>query len=83
MEVKRSHPELFACGNDFELVSDGYPLIFKRTTGKETFACAVNPSEREYPVKMGAGEMLASSNVILKENEIVLNAVSYVWMKII
>ena len=81
VEVKRSHPELFACGNDFELVSDGYPLIFKRTTGKETFVCAVNPSEREYTLDMKAGEILASANMEMAADGITLKPISYAWIK--
>lgn len=81
VEVKRGLPELFACGNDFELVSDDYPLVFKRSTGEDTFICAVNPSEREYILDMKAGEVLASSNVVLRENKIVLSAASYLWMR--
>lgn len=78
--VKRQYPELFSCGNKFELLSDEYPLVFKRTNGKVIFICAVNPSEREYTLEIEAGEMLASSNVEVGEGTITLKAVSYVWM---
>lgn len=82
VEIKRTYPELFGCGNEFELISDTYPLVFKRTTGQESLICAVNPSEREYKLDMKAGEVLASSHVEISENKITLKPISYVWMKV-
>lgn len=82
VEIKRTHPELFGCGNEFELISDTYPLVFKRTTGEESFICAVNPSEREYTLNIKAGDVLASSCVEILENKITLKPISYVWMKV-
>lgn len=82
VQVKREHPELFACGNEFEVVSDTYPLVIKRTTGEDTFICAVNPSEREYTLDVKAGEILADTNIDVKDGIVTLKAVSYVWMKL-
>lgn len=82
VDIKRNHPELFACGNTFELVSEDYPLVFKRTNGKEALICAVNPSEREYTLDMKEGQVLAASNADVNEQKVVLKAVSYVWMKV-
>ena len=79
VEVKRKYPDLFSCGNEFELVSDTYPLVFKRTTGKEIFICAVNPSEREYTLEIEIGEVLAALNVDMKGKCIVLKPISYIW----
>lgn len=81
VEVKRAYPELFGCGNEFELISDTYPLVFKRTTGEESLICAVNPSDREYVLDMKLGEVLSSSNVVISESSIILKPISYVWMK--
>lgn len=81
VEVKRSHPELFACGNAFELVSEDYPLIFKRTSGEEIFLCAVNPSKREYVLNIKGGEVLAASNVLVEEDRVVMRGLSYLWIK--
>lgn len=82
VEVKRNHPALFACGNEFEVVSDDYPVVFKRSNGTDTFICAVNPCEREYTLDMKSGEVLASSNAEVKDENITLRAISYVWMKV-
>ena len=81
VEIKRTYPELFGCGNEFELISDTYPLVFKRTTGEESLLCAVNPSERECTVDIKTGEVLASSNAEITENKITLKPISYIWMK--
>ena len=81
VEVKRAYPELFGCGNEFELISDTYPLVFKRTTDEKSLICAVNPSEREYTVDMEMGKVLASSNIEIGENQITLKPISYAWME--
>ena len=83
VEVKREHANLFACGNEFELVSETYPLVYKRTSGDETLICAINPSEREYTVDVKVGEVLASANAEVTEDGITLKETSYVWMKVI
>lgn len=81
VDIKRSHPEIFACGNQFELISEGYPLVFKRTNGKETLICAVNPSERTYTLEENVRQVLASSNVTFECGKAVLHADSYLWGK--
>lgn len=82
VEVKRQYPELFACGNKLEVVSDDYPVIFKRTDGENTLLCVVNPSDREYNLKIETGDVLVSSNVIVGDGNLTMQAVSYIWMKI-
>lgn len=79
--VKRAYPELFSCGNGFQVISDTYPLVFQRTAGKETFLCAVNPSEREYKLEMEVGEVLAAAGAEVSKGCITLKPVSYIWMK--
>ena len=61
------------------MVSDTYPLVFKRITRKEIFICAVNPSEREYTLDVEIGEVLADLNVDVKSKCIVLKPISYIW----
>ncbi len=82
VEIKRNNPELFSCGNEFELVSDTYPLIFKRKSKGETFICAINPSEREYTANFNVKETLSSLNALVKNDSIVLKPISYIWAKI-
>ena len=81
VEIKRKYPKLFGCGNDFELISDTYPLVFTRKSGEEKLICAINPSEREYKLDVKKGEMLSASNVEVSDNSIVLKPTSYLWMK--
>lgn len=80
VEVKRMHPELFSCGNDFKLVSDSYPLLFQRKAEDVSLLCAVNPTDRTYTLDMNVGEVLASSNVEICDGKIILKATSYLWM---
>ncbi|MBQ9860174.1 MAG: glycosylase [Clostridia bacterium] len=80
--VKRENPDLFGCGNGFELVSDTYPLVFKRTDGKRTLLCAVNPSEREYTLDTPHKAVLASANATVEADKVTLAPVSYVWLEI-
>ncbi len=80
--VKREYADLFACGNDFKVVSDHYPLVYQRTTADATLVCAVNPSEREYRFDMKTGEVLASNHVEIFDEYIVLKPLSYAWIKI-
>ena len=80
--IKREYPELFACGNEFALVSQNYPLVFRRKSGNQTLLCAVNPSEREYSLEVEQGQVLASSNAELKDGSVLMRPVSYLWMKI-
>ena len=82
VSIKRDHPELFACGNTFELVSDTYPLVFKRTDGEHTVFCAVNPSDREYMVNTTHKTVLAYCHAAVESDRVVLGAQSYVWLEV-
>lgn len=77
--IKRENPDLFGCSNDFELVSDTYPLIFKRKTDKGELLCAINPSEREYEIS-ASGEVLAASNAEIKDGRVAMGPISYAWI---
>ena len=80
--VKREYPELFASDNAFEVISDDYPAIFKRSDGKNTLLCIVNPSERVYTLDVQTGETLISSNVTVEDGKVTMKGVSYLWMKL-
>lgn len=82
VEVKRKYAGLFACGNEFELISDTYPIVYKRTNEQGTLICAVNPSNREYDVDISTGEVLSSSNAVVEDHKIILKPISYMWMKL-
>lgn len=82
VSIKRDHPELLACGNTFELVSDTYPLVFKRTDGEHTVFCAVNPSDREYTVNTTHKTVLAYCHAAVESDRVVLGAQSYVWLEV-
>lgn len=81
VRVKRENPELFGAGNEFELISDTYPLIFKRKGDNGALFCAVNPSKREIKIQNPSGEILASNNVEINDTEITLKETSFIWMK--
>ncbi|MBQ6830866.1 MAG: glycosylase [Clostridia bacterium] len=80
--VKREYPELFASDNAFEVISDDYPAIFKRSDGENTLLCIVNPSERVYTLDVQTGETLISSNVTVEDGKVTMKGVSYLWMKL-
>lgn len=82
VRIKRGNPDLFESTNTFELVSDTYPLIFKRKGQDGELLCAVNPSKREYRIENSGGEVLFSHNTDINKDEIVLKEASFVWMKL-
>ena len=82
VEIKRRYPELFACGNELEVLSEGYPLVFSRTNEKEKLVCAVNPSDRDFTLDIKGGKILTAVNVEMTGETAALKAVSYLWMKV-
>lgn len=81
VRIKRENPDLFGAANEFELVSDTYPLVFKRKCEKGELLCAVNPSAREEKIENFGGEILFSHNAEINEKQIVLKEASFIWMK--
>lgn len=81
VEIKRKYPQLFGAGNQFELLTDKYPLCFRRTNGAESLLCVVNPSKNEYRLERNKGKVLASANTELHEDSIVMKGCSYLWIK--
>ena len=82
VEIKRSHPELFSARTGIELVSDTYPLVFKRGAGENGFLCAINPSEREYTISAVHKEVLAAQNAEIDGQNIKLKPLSFVWLSV-
>ncbi len=79
--IKRANPDLFDATNSFELISDTYPLIFKRKGENGELFCIINPSNREYRIEKSNGDILASYNAEISKNDIILKGTSFVWMK--
>lgn len=81
VRIKRENPDLFSAANEFELISDTYPLVFKRKCEKGELLCAVNPSAREEKIENSGGEILFSHNAEINEEQIILKEASFIWMK--
>lgn len=80
VEVKRKYFANLSVNSEFDLVSDTYPLIFKRKTDKETFICIINPSECEYTVDLSEDyNVLLSNNAQIKDGKAKMQGVSFVW----
>lgn len=79
--VKRAYPELFACGNTFEVISDTYPLVIRRKAQDSQLVCMINPSEREYELNIEPGQVLSSVNAQVTDGRVRLGAVSYLWLR--
>ncbi len=79
--VKRKYPELFNALNEIELISDTYPIVFKRKGGDGELICAFNPSDKEVTIRNFGGEILVSQNAEVTDAEIILKGVSFIWMK--
>lgn len=82
VSVKREHPDLFSCGDEFTLVSDTYPLIFKRTHDSRTVLCAVNPSNSVHEFATTHKAVLAEHNATVEPEKVVLGPLSYVWLEV-
>lgn len=81
VSIKRQNPDIFDAANDFELISQTYPLVFKRKGKAGELVCAINPSDRQYRIKNCGGRVLASLNSEFSGNEIVLNKNSFIWIQ--
>lgn len=76
----RRESEALTADADFELISVGYPLIFKRTTQKESWEIIINPCKKPVTVKT-TGKAEIYNNCIIKEDEIVFNESSFAWIQ--
>lgn len=76
----RRESEALTADADFELISVGYPLIFKRTTQKESWEIIINPCKKPVTVKT-TGKAEICNNCIIKEDEIVFNESSFAWIR--
>ena len=78
---KRKYLEDLSQNSEFELISEDYPLIFKRTNKKETFICVVNPSEQEFVVDIPKNyKAVISNNVALADTKAKMSATSFLWI---
>lgn len=77
--VKREYSELFSCDSEFELVSEDYPAVFKRSAKGKTLTCAFNPSDREYEITLPEGKVISSVNTEVDGESVKLHPLSYIW----
>lgn len=81
VDVKRNFLSDFSCDFDFEVISQTYPLVFKRRCGEKEFLCAVNPSSREYDITLPENsEVLISNNAEINGNNVKLGETSFIWV---
>lgn len=78
-EIRRKSNALTADAG-FELVSAGYPLIFKRTTETESWEIIINPCEKPATIKT-TGIAEAYNNCVISDGEIVFNGASFAWIR--
>ena len=81
VSLKREWASLFNTSTGLELVSDAYPLIFKRSSCDAELVCIFNPSDKTFTLENPDGEVLISNNVCVTENKLIMNAASFVWIK--
>lgn len=82
VDIKRKHPELFSAFTGIEVVSDTYPLVFKRGKDGNEFLCAINPTEREYNISADYKEVLVAENAVFEDRNIKLKPLSFVWLAV-
>ena len=63
------------------IINAGYPFVFERTDGKETFVVAINPSEREYSVPLENTSCILSQNARLENGMLTLGGISFLVAK--
>ena len=69
--VRMANPALQSNGK-IEFISDGYPLVYKRTAGAQSIAVIINPSAQEAVVPDIAGRLVYSiGSAEVKENSTV------------
>lgn len=76
----RRESDALTADADFKLVSDGYPLIFERMTKNESWEIIINPCEKPVTIKT-TGKAEAYANCDIKEDGMVLNGPSFVWIR--
>lgn len=80
VDIKRKYLAEFSLDSDFELLSDTYPVVFKRKKNNKSFICAVNPSDRHYTIDLPEGsQVLISNNVQFENSKAKMCGVSYLW----
>jgi len=76
--LHKKHPAFWVSGQ-FEVLMAGYPFMYERTDGEDKFFIAINPSGRRHICDwVKPKEILYSQNAEVKENELILNGVSFV-----
>lgn len=76
---KRQYFGDYSTDADFEVINDGYPLIFKRVKKERTFICVINPSSRKYFVELPTNSKILISNNVYKKEKIEMCGVSFLW----
>ena len=81
VSFKREHLGELSNDFEFELISDTYPLIFKRKKQDSEFICIINPSNREYTVNIPeTHKAVISNNVDLKDGTAKMRETSFLWL---
>lgn len=80
--VRMANPALQSNGK-IEFISDGYPLVYKRTAGAQSIAVIINPSAQEAVVPDIAGRLVYSiGSAEVKENSTVIGGCSAAFVEL-
>ncbi len=80
--VRMANPALQSNGK-IEFISDGYPLVYKRTAGAQSIAVIINPSAQEAVVPGISGRLVYSiGSAKVKENSTVIGGCSAAFVEL-
>ena len=80
--VRMANPALQSNGK-IEFISDGYPLVYKRTAGTQSIAVIINPSAQEAVVPDIVGRLVYSiGSAEVKENSTVIGGFSAAFVEL-
>ncbi len=71
----------FSYSSNVEMICDGYPLQYQRTSDDGSVFVAINPTKNEYEVPYINGEILMQNNVECKQKTIKLKEFSFIVIK--
>lgn len=77
--LKRKYLGDFSINAEFDVVNDGYPLVFKRVQKEKSFICIINPSSRQYTLDLPKNSEILISNNIIKNEKIEICGTSFLW----
>lgn len=78
--LRKKYPALAEDG-DFEVISNSYPAIYKRSLHDETIIVALNPSNREYEIEIN-GDVLISMSCDVENGKAKFSGCGYIIYKL-